>query len=405
MPVSRRTYLRRRIAVGTALVVLLSAFTYLPITLLAPTKPAVATALSVATPESTTVTVDWPGYGASAIGAVGFPGILATGGETTPRPIASITKIITVLVVLDKKPLAADAPGPNITMTQHDASLYHQYFARNGKVEPVRAGLVLTQRQLLDVVLISSANNYAETLGSWAFGSETAFLAAAKGWLADHQLSNTTLQDSSGMNPGNTSTASDLVELGKLALANPTVAAIVSTKSTTLPYIGRITNTNELLGVDGFEGIKTGTLAEAGACLLFADTIIVDNTPITVVGVVLGGTNHRSLNAAVRALMASAVAGFQNVPLVSAGTPFYVYSTPWDQQARAVATKDESVLVWAGTPVTQRVSTKELTTASAGTMVGSVEFTVAGKTITVPLALDSALSDPGPWWRLTNPFG
>lgn len=405
MPVSRRTYLRRRFAVGSALLVLLTAGAYLPITLLAPTVPAIAKALPVAAPESATVTLDWPGYGASAIGAVGFPGILATGGEATPRTIASITKIITVLVTLEKKPLAADAPGPNITMTQHDASLYHQYFSRNGKVEPVRAGLVLTQRQLLEVVLISSANNYAETLATWAFGSETAFLEAAKVWLADHQLSNTTLQDSSGMNPGNTSTASDLVEVGKLALANPTVAAIVSTTSTTLPYIGRITNTNELLGIDGFDGIKTGTLAEAGACLLFADTITVGDTPIKVVGVVLGGTDHRSLNVAVRALMASATAGFQDVPLVSAGTPFYVYSTPWDQSARAIATKDESVLVWAGTPVTRRVSVKELTTARAGTTVGSVDFTVAGKTITVPLALDSALSDPGPWWRLTNPFG
>lgn len=402
---SRRTYLRRRIAVGSALVVVLAGGTYLPITLLAPMSPAVATALQVATPKTAPVTVDWPGYGASAIGAIGFPGILATGGQTTPRTIASITKIVTVLVSLDKKPLGVDAAGPDITMTAHDASLWHKYVVQNGEVRPIRSGLVLTQRQLLDVVLIASANNYAETLGTWVFGSETGFLAAAKTWLVAHGLNHTTLLDSSGMNPGNMSTASDLVELGKLALANPTVAAIVSTKTVTLPYIGTITNTNKLLGVDGFEGIKTGTLDEAGACLLFATKITVNGTPIDVVGVVLGASDHPSLDVAVRALVDSAKSGFQTIPLVRAGTPFFSYTTPWKQHASAVATKDQSVLVWTGTVVKRSVKVESLTTAETGTAVGSVNFLVDGRSYSVPLELNSAITDPGPWWRLTNPFG
>lgn len=402
---SRRTYLRRRIVVGTALVALLSAGTYLPLTLLAPMEPAVATALSVPTPEPTPVELTWPSYGAGALGAVGFDGVLATGGQTTPRSIASITKIVTALVTLDAKPLAVDESGPSITMTEHDASLYHAYFARNGKVEPVRAGLVLTQRQLLDIVLISSANNYAESLGTWAFGSEKEFLAAAKAWLAKNGLENTTLLDSSGMNPGNTSTASDLVALGKLALANQTVREIVSTQSTTVPYVGEITNTNELLGVDGFEGIKTGTLDEAGSCLLFAATILVDDTPVEVVGVVLGGPNHSTVSAAVRTLLDSARAGFQHLTLVTAGTPFYSYSTRWDQSAQAVATTDESVLVWSDAEVSRQVSVQSVITAERSTAVGSVTFTVDGERFVVPLALDAALTDPGPIWRLENPFG
>ncbi|HEY9477888.1 MAG TPA: D-alanyl-D-alanine carboxypeptidase [Microbacteriaceae bacterium] len=402
---SRRTYLRRRIVVFGGLVLLLTGGTYLPMTLLAPLEPAAAHSVSFVAPENPPVELAWPGYGASAIGAVGFPGVLATGGEKTPRSIASITKVITGLVVLDAKPLSAGEPGPAITMTAKDAALYHKYFAQNGKVEPVRAGLVLSQRQLMEAVLVSSANNYAESLAVWAYGSMPKFLDATRTWLTAHGLTNTTLLDSSGMNPGNTSTASDLVELGKIALANPTIAAIVSTKSVTLPYLGIIRNTNELLGSGGVDGIKTGTLPEAGACLLFAASVTVAGHEVKVVGVVLGGTDHPSLNGAVRSLLKSAASGFHELQLVKAGTVFSTYSTPWDQSAKAVATRNESMLVWAGTPITRSVAIDEIRTARAGDEVGSVTFTVADKKVTVPIALDAPLADPGPWWRLANPFG
>ncbi len=386
---------------------------YLPMALLAPLAPTTATAIVTSTPENPPIELAWPGYGASAIGAVGFPGILATGGSTDRHTIASITKIVTSLVSLEAKPLGVDEDGPTITLTSADAALYHKYFAQRGKVEPVRAGLQLTERQLLTVVLVSSANNYAESLASWAYGSEGAFLTAARTWLDAHGLGDTTLLDSTGMNPGNTSTASDLVELGRIALADPVVSSIVRMSTASLPYIGTIENTNELLGIDGINGIKTGTLDEAGACLLFSASIAVDSTgdgehSVEVVGVILGGPGHDDhdvLNVAVRALLASAVNGFREVPLVSAGDAYYGYSTSWDQRARAVATKDESVLVWAGTTISEKAVVRPVLTGRAGEDVGSITFTIADRTVTVPLALDSALEDPGPWWRLTHPFG
>jgi D-alanyl-D-alanine carboxypeptidase (penicillin-binding protein 5/6) len=230
-----------------------------------------------------------------------------------------------------------------------DAALYHKYFALQGKVEPVRAGLELTQRQLLTVVLVSSANNYAESLATWGFGSESAFLSAARTWLDAHGLTDTTLLDSTGMNPGNTSTASDLVELAKIALADPVVSSIVRMPSASRPYIGEFENTNELL--------------------------------------------------------ASAVAGFREITLVEAGAVFYEYATPWEQSARAVAVEGASLLVWAGSPVTEHTTASDVRDGAKGQQVGSVTFTVADESVSVPLALDGELGDPGPWWRLTHPFG
>lgn len=402
---SKGTDLRRRITVFGAAGVLLAGLAYLPLTLLAPLAPATATASVTQTPENPPVELAWPGYGASAIGAVGFPGTLAAGGSTEPRTIASITKVVTSLVVLDAKPLAEGEDGPVVTFTNADAGLYHKYFALGGKVEPVRAGLELTQRQLLTVVLVSSANNYAESLATWAYGSEDAFLAAARTWLDARGLSDTVLLDSTGMNPGNTSTASDLVELARIALADPVVSSIVRMPSASLPYVGTIENTNELLGIDGIDGIKTGTLDEAGACLLFSASITVGEHPVEVVGVILGGPDHPALNVAVRSLLASAIAGFREVTLVEAGEAYYQYSTPWEQSARAVATEDASMLVWAGSAIAERATVSDVRDGKPGQRVGSVTFAVADESVTVPLALDGELGDPGPWWRLTHPFG
>lgn len=406
MPVSRKTYIRRRFGVFGGLGIFLLAAFYLPVTLLAPLPAATATTVATTVPDNPAVELAWPGFGSSAIGAVGFPGVLASSGPTTPRTIASITKIVTSLVVLQKMPLSEGADGPTITMTSADVELYYSFIARDGEVRPVWAGLSLTQRQLLEVVLIASANNYAQSMATWAFGSEDAFLTAAAAWLSEHGLNHTTLHDSTGMDPRNTSTTADLIALGKLAIADPTVSSIVAMKSVNLPYFGTVNNTNKLLGIDGVRGIKTGTLDEAGACLLFASDIEVDGHPVTIIGVVLGGPDHPTIDAAIRALLASAAKGFRELPLVTAGEVFYTYSTVWDQSARAVASKDESALVWAGTTVTRTATTaSELREGHTGDTVGAVTFSVGGTTVSVPLDLDGTVADPGPWWRLTHPFG
>ncbi|MEO7350236.1 MAG: D-alanyl-D-alanine carboxypeptidase, partial [Terrimesophilobacter sp.] len=221
MVVSRGTYIRRRITVFGAVGIVFSVLLYLPMSLLAPLEPIAPVLISVSAPENPIVELDWPGNGSAAIGAVGYRGVLAHGSDTSPRPIASITKVITALVVLDEKPLAPGESGPVITMTQHDVTRYQWQIAHNGSAKPVAPGVKFTQRELLDIVLIASANNYAETMARWAFGSEESFLVAARAWLDAHGLGGIHLVDSTGLDPRNTATPADLIELGKLALANP----------------------------------------------------------------------------------------------------------------------------------------------------------------------------------------
>ena len=404
MPLTRhQTYRRRRITAFGALAVVLAGLVYVAGTGLTPLP---ATAAAVTAPTATTepaATPAWPGFGESAIGAVGFPGVLGSSGAKTSVPIASVTKMVTSLVVLDAKPLTGDEPGPNITFTDTDVSIYNGVVAQSGSVAPVVAGMVLSERQALEAMLLPSANNYSISLAVWAYGSVDAYLAAAATWLHAHGLSGTTVTDSSGISPGSKSSPADLVEIGKLVVTNRALASVVALPSADLPTIGTVTNTNKLLGSYGVDGIKTGTTDEAGACLLFSTDLKVGSQTVTLVGVVLGGTTHPAVDQAVAALITSVKPGFHDVKLTAKGTAYGTYTTAWGQSSRAVAAKAASVLVWSDTPISGAARAGKVQVAHAGARVGAVDFTVAGKVVSVPLMLDTTVSDPGLGWRVSHP--
>jgi D-alanyl-D-alanine carboxypeptidase (penicillin-binding protein 5/6) len=335
---------------------------------------------------------------------VGFDDVLASAGSDKPLPIASITKIVTVLVVLEKHPLDLTSPGPTIQFTQADVAIRQKYVEIDGNVSPVHSGLTLSQRDVLNVVLIESANNYAESLATWAFGSQDAYREAARAWLTSNALTDTTIADSTGMSPANTSTTTDLVRLGKLALANPLVSEIVSTKEVSIPQVGVYQNRNQLVGVDGIRGIKTGTLDEAGACLLFAADYLIGTKSVTVVGVVLGAVDHDQLRAHVATLLTQVEAGFSEVTLTTKGETFATYGTNWGASAQAVAASTRTVVVWSDTPVSVLVTTDKVALAEVGSVVGKLNFSVGGQTHTIPLILSATIADPGPWWRLLHPI-
>jgi D-alanyl-D-alanine carboxypeptidase (penicillin-binding protein 5/6) len=404
MPLSRRQILfRRRVVVFSAAGVLVLGAFYLPMTLLAPLGGVAAVEQAPAVEALPAAALEWPALGASAVGAIDYPGVLGTGGVETAAPIASISKVVTALVVLEKNPLALGDTGPDIDFTATDVAIREKYRAVNGKVEPVTAGMTLSQRQVMDVMLVESANNYAESLAVWSYGSMDEFVTAANAWLADNKLSSTSIVEPTGMSPQNISTASDLVALGKIALANPVVAEIVATPTETVPGVGEITNSNNLLGVAGIRGIKTGTLDEAGACLLFAADYLVGGETVTIVGAVLGGVDHKSINAQVTTLLEDVEQSFHAVTLTTAGEPFGSYTTAWGETVPLVAAEDASVVVWSDTAIDFTMTTTDVGLGAKGDDVGTATYTVGDETFTVPLELASTITDPGPWWRLTNP--
>jgi D-alanyl-D-alanine carboxypeptidase (penicillin-binding protein 5/6) len=404
----RRVYRRRRIAVFGSLAIVIALVTsggvYAGNTLGAPIPAAVPTITDPAPVAAAPQQLALPGFGAYAVGAVGFDGLLAAGNDASPMAIASITKVITALVVLEAHPIAAGEGGPEIGYTQADVDIYWDMVAQNGSVAPVEAGSTLTLRESLEAMLLPSGNNYAISIANWAFGSVDAFVERARGWLGEHGLANTQIADSSGLSLANVSTAADLVQLGEIALADPTVAEIVATPAVDVPELGTLKNGNKLLGTHGVDGIKTGTTDDA-ANLLFSADVPVGSSSVTVVGVLLGGETHAVLNEAIAALLDSIAPGFHEVTPLEANQTLAEYATPWGETARARTADGASVVVWSDTPVDVEVRADPVTIAARGEQVGTAVVHAGAQEISVPLVLDAALEDPGTWWRLANPGG
>ncbi len=398
-------YRRRRLVVFSGLGLVLGMVGYLPLTLLAPVGAMTAEVQPYEAPLIEEPTIEWPSNAATAIGAVEFPGVLASTGTDEPRSIASITKVITALVVLDAHPLTAGDAGPTITFTAQDGRYYNDYLSVGGMVKPAWAGITLSQREVMQVMLISSANNYAKSLAVWGFGSVDAFTSATQDWLAEKGLTSTVIHEPSGMDPRNVSTAAELLELAKLAIADPTVSEIVATEKVSVPHVGTIENSNRLLGDLGIDGIKTGTLNAAGACLLFSADVLVGDSSVTLVGVALGGVDHRTQFPQVRELMESVADDFHEVVVVGEGDVLASYQTGWGSEAHAVAGASHSQLVWGPPTITAEVTPAALGVTASGTFAGVARFTVNGEVAEIPLKLKGSIDDPGPVWRLSNPFG
>lgn len=290
MPLSRRS--RRLLPIAFLLGVLLLASVVLVL----------VTRVRLPVPGAGPVTVGgreavWPASGQAAV-SVDDRDTIATSGRQRPAPVASLTKIMTALVVLDRAPLAVGGDGAVLTLTSADVVDTARRQARSESVVAVRAGERLTERQALLALLLPSAGNLAHVLALRTTGSEPAFVELMNARARGLGMSRTIYADASGFDPASRSTAHDQTLLARAALRNPTFAWLVAQPAVILPTAGPVTSTNRLLGRHGFVGVKTGSTTPAGGCLVFAAQRLVDGRPRLVVGAVLDQRGHAPLEAA-----------------------------------------------------------------------------------------------------------
>ncbi|MHB8718821.1 MAG: D-alanyl-D-alanine carboxypeptidase family protein [Candidatus Dormibacteria bacterium] len=234
-----------------------------------------------------------PATGAFAIDVSDVLGTRALTGRaaTDPRPMASVAKTMTALVVLEQHPLPVGSDGPVLTMTATDVSDYTRLAAAGGSVAPVEVGEGISERQLLLGLMLPSANNMALTLARWVGGTVDAFVDRLNARAAALGMTHTHFADPDGLSPATVSSAADLVRLGETVVQNPTLVSLTSTASDTLPDGTVITNLDSLITSEPtWIGIKTGWTPQAGGCLLFAARYLpaAGATPLLVVGAVLG---------------------------------------------------------------------------------------------------------------------
>ncbi len=337
--------------------------------------------------------------------------VLAGHAQNTAVPLASVTKVMTALVVLDDHPLSLGEPGPTITVSAAQAATLPARIALDQSLVTVTAGEKISELTALQALLIPSADNMADILASFDAGSLNAFVAKMNSTAKALGMTHTSYVDASGYEAGSESTASDQLLLARKAMANPVFAQIVDMPSANLPLAGNVTNYNTLAGKDGYIGIKTGSTGAAGGCLVWAVTRKVDGIPITLFGIVLGQRNGPLVAAAINAAQAltdSAFSAFAPRTVLPAGTP--VYKVTWaDQTASSVTTKALETIYPPGTPaqVSLPASSPPPFSPAAGpagsvTLRAPTSLTGDG---TTSLVLDGHFRQPTLLWRVEHFLG
>src|SRR5256712_1184236 len=254
--------------------------------------------------RGTAPSLPWPSRGSAAVAVSGL-GFVGTSGNEQAIPAASVTKVMTALVVLEDSKLKKGETGANITLTDADIRSYEADLADMQSVVRVESGEQLTLLQVLQGMLVPSANNLAETAARWDAGSIDAFVAKMNKRAAELHLLHTKFADTSGVSASSVSTPSDLTTLGMGGMLNEGFAQTVALGQANLPVAGTVSNVNGLLGQGGIIGIKTGSGLNTGANFLFAANVTVDSRTIVVYGCVMGQPTLQIAFATAQALIAA----------------------------------------------------------------------------------------------------
>ena len=186
------------------------------------------------------------------------------------RPIASITKLMTAMVILDS---GVDL-DEKITVTKADRDTVQ---LTGSRLEP---GAVLSRRDMILIAIMSSENRAAAALGRTYPGGTKEFVAQMNKKATGLGMSNSHFADPAGLKVENQSTASDLARMVTAADGYPLIRQASTTQRMEVrPYAKRgpltYNNTNRLLKNPSWDIAlsKTGYINEAGRCLVMQATI------------------------------------------------------------------------------------------------------------------------------------
>ncbi|MBB2945252.1 D-alanyl-D-alanine carboxypeptidase (penicillin-binding protein 5/6) [Actinoplanes lutulentus] len=345
----------------------------------------------------------WPSTGNAELMVEGLGRLGGTGGDGA-EPIGSVAKVMTAYVILKEHPLTGTAEGPSLTVSDADVKDYEGRKATGQSLVHVVEGEQLTERDALEALMLPSANNIAHQLAIWDAGSEEAFVAKMNAAADSLGMDETEYTDPSGFLPTTVSTAADQVDLARAAIKMPVFAEIVELREATIPVVGTIRNYNDLLGVEGVFGIKTGSTDEAGGNLVFASRLKVGGRTLTIVGAVFNqpGANTpqqlAEVNTHVRKLLAAVRKTVKEYQLIGTD-PAGRVATAWGGTTTVSPAAPLKVVGWPGLSVPVTVTTTAPgPSIAAGLVVGQVE----ASSVRVELRTDEAVESPSAWWRLSR---
>lgn len=305
------------------------------------------------------------------------------------RAMASTTKIMTAIVVLEKGDLNQIVTVDKVASAVGQSSM----------------GLVAGERiplgELLKGVLVQSGNDAATLAAETVGGSVESFVAMMNAKAAQLDLVNTHYVNPHGLDAkGHYTSAEDLTALARYAMRNPVFRQIVGTYTVKVRsdrYTHVLTNHNSLLkSYKGTEGVKTGWTDNAGYCVVFA----VKRGNIEFVGTIMGAANEAGRAQQATKLMDWGFAHYKTTTIVQGGVALgrIPVSDYLDRTVGAQTAETTSMPVFdlAG-PVQRRIELKANVPApiSKGDVIGTMTLYQGDSVLTqVPVVASSDVPSP-----------
>jgi D-alanyl-D-alanine carboxypeptidase (penicillin-binding protein 5/6) len=307
-----------------------------------------------ASSADSTRTADAPRVAASAWYLVGDDdAVLAQSGARRERAIASITKLMTAIVVLEQTGIPEVVRVSPRAAGVGESTVY------------LRAGEELTAGELLRAMLVRSANDAAEALALHVGkGSTSRFVALMNAKARELGLDDTNFENPHGLDaPGHVSSARDATVLVRYALGVPFIRDALSRSTVSLPG-GRVFPTTDdlLVSWPALVAGKTGHTQDAG----WSEAAAAKANGVTVYGAVLGSDTRSSRNDALQELLAFGLAQYRRTTAIDASRTYAKAETGY------------------GRPPVQLVAPRTLVrSVRVGTRL--VERTVAPSSVALPI--------------------
>ena len=300
-------------------------------------------------------------------------------------PIASITKLMTVLVALEHARLDSVVSVTGAAAERGESSIF------------LRPGERLTVRELVQAALIQSANDAAAALADHVGGGDRlAFVAMMNEKARSLGLRDTRFANPDGLDaPGHYSSARDVTKLAQVAMRNPAIRGIVRRTAATISGGRRLETWNDLLYTfPGLLGVKTGHTGGAG----WSQVAAARGPGFVVYATLLGEPTRARRNGDLTRLLAWGISQFRQMPIVKAERTYATAALPYDKGRLAlVAARDQMRVLRLGKPLTEEVvspSTVSLPVVK-GQRLGSVRVYREGRLIaSSPLVASRAVTAP-----------
>jgi len=297
-----------------------------------------------ASSADSTRTADEPRVAASAWYLVGDDGaVLAQGNARQERAIASITKLMTAIVVLERASLSDVVRVSSRAAGVGESTVY------------LRAGEELTVAALLRAMLVRSANDAAEAVALHVGrGSQPRFVARMNAKARELGLADTNFENPHGLDArGHVSSARDATVLVRYALGVPFIRDALARSSVSLPGGRVFPTTDDLLeSWPALVGGKTGHTLGAG----WSQTAAARAGGVTVYGAVLGSDTRNSRNDALQELLEYGLTQYRRVTVIDSSRVYAESETGYGQPSlELVAPRGAVRTVRVGARLVERV--------------------------------------------------